>query len=1236
MKRTSLISKITCASISFVFAAAAAEIADVEIDQQTGNVRSLISGQPLGEIAIAGRLYTELHANFMAARTKDSGNVLNWYNMGYSGGCGSSGEQGGTFGDFGLDVPWQERTIHYPLWDPVGDMPAVYFNSSNFIKADYPAEADITGDNTFTVEVWVRNEDPQRREVILGWQSEDGSAQSAALPWPPDLAGSPDWRHIVVVADGENETWYVDGERSREMPRQSRISEGHRMVLGGASQRLPSFSGHIAVVRVHRGALSAEGIARNARGGVMLGTTLVPNIDPNANPEQGYYYDTWSDADPDDYFEATSTHFRYRIPNSRIEAFNEHQRRDHERVPRMLTLSEYCYHAYSEIHALRMPIVSSKAQYRGDGVKYLIHIAPTDGASWMGWQGELGFGYPMQGPGHMNPHELVHGAQGQTGGGMQGNYWEVHANFPQTWVGVWQSGTAWVETRDQALFEATGRSYYDAQLMMRHLAHTEQYTPMFISKMWYSGESDAYPWITFKRFNPDPETSLGYEWARMVQRNVTWDYIIHPPVIPDEPRREEHFRDQIRNNMEQIVRHGRIMLREISYMPGWYRPMKNQAPQQTGWNLVPLHWDGDEVTVDLAGYVNPERGSDWHYGLVVVAADGAPRYGDIRSTSGPVSMAMEPGDQELYLVVAAIPTKVMPINMVGDVRSFAKQQFPYRVRLDGATPRNMAIEYYEEKFAGRQGAPHANGGGFVEASATVAETAYIGPNAWVVGNSTVSGNARIEDYAVIDNGHVHDNAIISGYGLVNQNSTVKDYARVRDFGWVSRGSTLGGHAKLAEHAILESGNTTEGRVTLKGMAIQYGGVARGTALMDGNFAKGNELIEGGRWLSWSWGAGQNPGETGECFNGLYLRYNFDNPHPTLVLDDHGLTWGYLHGGAEVIEVPERIRYEPAVDIDHVIDTMNPPINFADNYGQKVTAWFHPPETGEYTFWLCCDDSGELWLSKDPEDPESFERVAVVVPYTALNVWDAQSGQRSKQILLEEGKSYYMRALHKEGGGHDHLQVAYSIGDGERVMVEGEVLSLTPDGERGQARRRVWFDVPGPQLQALLDDPRFPDGQRQIGGNAMIFNGRNQFVELQPDVTDHSELKVEIGLNWAGGEAGQRIFDFVNGNGTSISLTPSNEEGKATLVMEVNEEAYTIETHALEAGEWVEVTVTISDSGGRLYVNGELAGSHESMSMRPFIVNSGGFQNTMATCREFRNHFVGMVEHFAIYKEVNGD
>lgn len=74
---------------------------------------------------------------------------------------------------------------------------------------------------------------------------------------------------------------------------------------------------------------------------------------------------------------------------------------------------------------------------------------------------------------------------------------------------------------------------------------------------------------------------------------------------------------------------------------------------------------------------------------------------------------------------------------------------------------------------------HANGGGWVANTATVADTAFVGPNArvygnaWVIGNTRVAGNACVYGNAVIsENACVGDNAEVSGNACVyNENVT---------------------------------------------------------------------------------------------------------------------------------------------------------------------------------------------------------------------------------------------------------------------------------------------------------------------------------------------------------------------------------------------------------------------------------------------------------------------------------
>ena len=80
---------------------------------------------------------------------------------------------------------------------------------------------------------------------------------------------------------------------------------------------------------------------------------------------------------------------------------------------------------------------------------------------------------------------------------------------------------------------------------------------------------------------------------------------------------------------------------------------------------------------------------------------------------------------------------------------------------------------------GIEGAPHANGGGFVAATAQVAKTAFVAKTAAVCGNAHVAGDARVAgkalvggkaqvygDAQVYDNAQVYGNARVDGLALV--------------------------------------------------------------------------------------------------------------------------------------------------------------------------------------------------------------------------------------------------------------------------------------------------------------------------------------------------------------------------------------------------------------------------------------------------------------------------------------
>ena len=88
--------------------------------------------------------------------------------------------------------------------------------------------------------------------------------------------------------------------------------------------------------------------------------------------------------------------------------------------------------------------------------------------------------------------------------------------------------------------------------------------------------------------------------------------------------------------------------------------------------------------------------------------------------------------------------------------------------------------YVDQMLDGIEGHRHANGGGWVAASAEVAPTAYVGPDAMVLGGAKVLDDAAIEDFAVVRGPEavVSGHARISGQAYVAGQVKIGGYTRV--------------------------------------------------------------------------------------------------------------------------------------------------------------------------------------------------------------------------------------------------------------------------------------------------------------------------------------------------------------------------------------------------------------------------------------------------------------------------
>ena len=123
-------------------------------------------------------------------------------------------------------------------------------------------------------------------------------------------------------------------------------------------------------------------------------------------------------------------------------------------------------------------------------------------------------------------------------------------------------------------------------------------------------------------------------------------------------------------------------------------------------------------------------------------------------------------------------------------------------------------------------------------------------------------------------------------------------------------------------------------------------------------------------------------------------------------------------------LPDEVGYFSATDF-HYEDTRS-------SYGAQTHGYFYPPETGNYTFYIAGDDQVELYLDTRGAsftDQLDLDRIAFVPfnGWTNVDQWDKWVGkQNSSPKTLQAGEVYYIRVMHKQGGGGGHVSVGWAL------------------------------------------------------------------------------------------------------------------------------------------------------------------------------------------------------------------
>ncbi|MCK4564748.1 MAG: hypothetical protein KAU94_08750, partial [Verrucomicrobia bacterium] len=155
------------------------------------------------------------------------------------------------------------------------------------------------------------------------------------------------------------------------------------------------------------------------------------------------------------------------------------------------------------------------------------------------------------------------------------------------------------------------------------------------------------------------------------------------------------------------------------------------------------------------------------------------------------------------------------------------------------------------------------------------------------------------------------------------------------------------------------------------------------------------------------------------------------------------TWTKLKGGT-VSELTENKRYARTSNKVRILDEFAD-ADLGEEYGSRYSALLIPPKTGDYTFWIAADDTAELWLSTD-EDPSNLRKVISLNRYSGERKW-TRKDQKSSAVQLKKGHLYFIRALHKQGGGGNHFSVAWQGPGFKQKVIRAASLEIPPLDKR---------------------------------------------------------------------------------------------------------------------------------------------------------------------------------------------
>ncbi len=182
-------------------------------------------------------------------------------------------------------------------------------------------------------------------------------------------------------------------------------------------------------------------------------------------------------------------------------------------------------------------------------------------------------------------------------------------------------------------------------------------------------------------------------------------------------------------------------------------------------------------------------------------------------------------------------------------------------------------------------------------------------------------------------------------------------------------------------------------------------------------------------------------------------------------------------------------------------------------------------------------------------------------------------------------TYYVYAIDKSYNYSPHSNEAanYSITD-----EKGAVMNLTFD-------ETLYDDTENGNHCAVYGDTVYISDS---GHNAISLSGSGNYIQLPYTIGSHDEMTIACWFRYSGGSTWQRIFDFGNSTDQYMFLTSNSGSGPRFAIKNGGDEQTIDAGSSLLNTRWYHFVVTIGDGKASLYMNGELMGTNENITIKP--------------------------------------